>query len=277
MKLLSGVQTRFSSGDVSLSGGLGVKAYPWPWLSASAYLPYNWNQGRDDQTGRTVDLHGIGDLSVALAFDLLELIRPTMIRTRCPQTGGPLLALRDDDDVIKSPHLVLTAGTSFPTGKDDHRRKWWAYPPQYQPGAGAWSASAGIFYSQGFRAITVGAGLTYAYGGEANTIGYDRPDTLAASASLGWLFWYQRLGKLFVATKVLIPLSEGKIEGRSLRGSDLVMVLVDVGASFWVGSFWRQTRKIHAGVMATLPAREGASSSQPMHGYALSVFTTFGF
>ena len=277
VKVLAGVRTRVSSGDVFLSGGLGVKGYPWPWLSASVYLPYNWSTGRDGQTGREVDLHGIGDLSVAASFDLLELIRPNMIRTRCPETGGPLLALRDDDDVIKAPHLVFSAGMAMPTGTANHRKKWWPYPPQYQPGGGVWSASAGIFYSQGIGPVTPSVGATWLYGGGVNPVGYDRPDSLAVSAGVTWLFWYRRIGKLFLAANVLVPLAEGRMEGRNLPGSDLSMVLVDVGLSFWVGSFWRRTRKIHAGIMATLPAREGATDTEPRHGTSVSVFTVFGF
>lgn len=259
-----------------LTGGLGAKGYPWPWLSASVYMPYSWNTGRDDQTGRGVDVSGISDPAFTASFNLLELIRPTMTRTRCPETGGPILALKDDDDVIKSPHLVLSAGTSMPVGQDDNRRRWWAYPPQYQPGAGVWSANAGLFYSQGLGPFTPTAGVTYVYGGGVNSVGYDRPDSLVMSASVTWLFWYQRLGKLFLGTSGLVPLGEGSLEGRTLSGNDNTMVLVDVGISFWVGSFWERSRKINAGIMATLPALEGTTDAERKHGYAVGVFTVFG-
>jgi hypothetical protein len=264
------------------SAGLGVKAYPFPWLSAALYVPFKWNVGRDDQTDRSVDLKGIGDLSASVGFDLLELIMPSMVRTKCPETGGPLLALKDDDELIKSPHLVLVAGIAAPTGDAEKKVKWWSYPPQYQPGTGVWNASVGAFYSQGLGPFVPGAGIVYGYGGGENPVGYRKPDTLTASASLQWSFWPKRLARLLAGINVSMPLDEGSMidqngERYDLEGSDMALVTMDIGASLWTFSFWQSSRKVMSGLLLTLPLREGRTATEPRQGTSLSLFTTFGF
>jgi len=277
-----GVQARSSDGDLFYSPGVGLKGFPTSWLSAAVYMPCKWNVGRDNRTDREVDLKGIGDLSANIGFDILELLSPSMIRTRCPETGGPLVALKDEDDFIKSPHLALVAGVAVPTGKSDHKVKWWAYPPQYQPGAGVWGASAGAYYSQGIGPIVPGAGLTYVRGGSENPVGYRKPDSLVYSASVQWPFWYKRMARLYAGVNVMHPRGKGSMEDQEgerydLEGSDMTLVMMDIGVTMWVWSFWRDTRKMMSGFQVTLPLKEGETDTEPKQGTSLSLFTTFGF
>lgn len=277
LKLLTGAQARYSDGDLFFSPGLGARYFPCSWLNASVYFPYHWNTGEDDQTGREVDLHGPGDLSMAASLDVLELADPSMIRVRCPQTGGPILALTDDEDLIKHPHLTFTAGMTVPTGKDDFQERWWFYPAQYQPGAGVVTAYATAYYAQGIGPVTPGAGISYLFGGVENSAGYDRPDSLVYTAGIGWLFWSERFGRLQAAAYVLHPLASGEIDGEALDGSDRVMVLIDLGASVWAFSFWNGSRKFVTGLNLTLPLLEGDDETEPRNGFGLGVFCTFGF
>ena len=280
--MLAGARVRESDGDLFYSPGLGVKVYPSSWVAVAAYLPWKWNVGRDDQTDREVDLKGLGDVSASAALDLLELISPNMIRTTCPETGGPLVALKDEDDFVKSPHLTFAAGVSLPTGAADHKVKWWAYPPQYQPGAGVLSGGAGAYFSQGIGPVIPAVGVGYVFGGEENDLGYDKPDSLVYSASIQWPFWYARMAKLFCGVNVMAPRGRGSArdwngERYELKGSDLTLVMADVGATIWVWSFWRDTRKMMTGFQVTFPLKEGESPTEPKQGTALSLFTTFGF
>jgi hypothetical protein len=276
VKLLTGARVRLVDQDVFASGGVGVKYYPTPWLAFSTYLPYKWNVGKDGQTARRVDLAGLGDLSLGVSFDLRELLMPTMIRTHCPETGGPILALKDDDDLVKSGHLILTAGASAPTGKSDHAARWWYYPAQYQPGSGVWTGSAGLFYGQGIGPFTPGVGISYIFGGGINPAGYDKPDSMLFTASFNWMFWPGRLGRLFAAINAATPLGKGRVDGKALAGSNKTMVLADLGVALWAGSFWRKSRKITVGLAATIPVVEGANSTEPRNGYSIGVFSTFG-
>lgn len=276
MKLLAGTKVRRLDKDLFVSGGAGAKFYPTPWLAFSTYLPVKWSVGEDARTARDVDLVGVGDLSLGATFDLPELLHPTMKRVACPETGGPILSLADDDDFIKSGHLTFSFGLSVPTGRSDHAVKWWYYPAQYQPGGGVWGGSAGAFYAQGIGPVTPGAGVTYVFGGGKNPAGYDKPDSLVYSASLNWMFWPGRLGRTFGAVNVMSPVGRGRIDGKDLAGSDMTMVLADVGVALWAGSFWGGARKITAGLTGTVPLFEGSTPMEPRNGYAFGAFCTFG-
>ena len=276
VKLVAGTQTRFNDGDVFFSAGLGARFFASPWLNASVFLPYRWNVGEDAQTGRDVDLHGIGDLSLGVAFDLLELALPSMQRVACPETGGPILARLDDDGVIKSPHLTFSVQLSIPTGSADHKERWWFYPAQYQPGAGVFGTTASVFYAQGFGPVIPGLGVAYAYAGGENPAGYVRPDALVYSVGLGWLFWEDRLGSLQATANITQPLSEGTLDGKVLAGSDMVMARLDIGASVWVGSFWKKTRKITLGLNVGVPLVEGETRTEPRYGFSGTLSCAFG-
>lgn len=214
-----------------------------------------------------------------------------MIRTRCPETGGNILALADDDDLIKFPHLVLVLGLSLPTGADDHKIDGKFIPPQFQPGAGVWAWNLGAFLSQGLGPMAIGAGVTYTGFDGINDAGYLRPDALVVSSSLTWLVWPERLGKLFLAANYNIPLATGQQLQQKpgsilqqdddllveLEGSDKHSLALDLGYAVWAGSFCQKRRKIMLGAMVSFPVIEGETDTEPKLGHTLSLFSTFNF
>lgn len=274
VKIMAGAQGRFAGEDRFVSAGLGLKYFPAPWLSASAYVPYKWKSGIDTQTDRTVDLHGFGDISAAATLDLLELITPTMVVTRCPETGGPIVMMKDEDRVVKAPHLGISIGMSFPVGADGHKDHWWVIPARYQPGAGVWMGSVGLNYSQGFGPVALGLFAAYAGSLGSNSTGLERPDLLSFGGSLNWLFWYKRRARLYTGVNTIVPLGNVRQDGKEVPGTAATLVTLDVGASIWALSLGN--RKLILGLMASFPLKEGSAASGAAVGTGLSGFFAVG-
>ena len=278
-------------GDTLLSAGVGVKFYPKSWLSFSTFYPYRWSRWEDKASGKTLTAGGLSDPSLSVSFDLLELLNPSMIRTRCPETGGIILALKDDDSMFKSPHLNVVGGVSFPLGKHDVQLENRVVSALYQPGAGVWMYSAGVFYSQGIGRVTPSVGASWVLSGGMNSAGYDRPDSLVGSLSATWSAWPRRLGKLYAGLNLLVPMEAGRMRERKpgsilqeetetvveLAGSDKKMLLLDVRWSMWVASFWKRQKKIFSGLMVTAPLIEGESQTEPRNGWGVSLFAIVNF
>lgn len=275
MKLLAGTQARKTEGNSLVSAGLGVKYFPSPWLAFSAYIPYKHNSGV--ASSHAIRTSGPGDVFLAASFDPIEMLAPSMIPVKCPETGGPIVALADEDDIVKHPHLSLAAGLIIPVGKDDYRDHWWVIPAQYQPGTGVWTPSAAVFYSQGIGPVTPGVGASFTFSGGMNSAGYEAPDLLALSANLSWLFWHDRMGRFYTGLNIVYPQGKARQQDTELQGSDARVVLLDTGVSVWAASFWRKSRKIMAGALLTLPIEEGGPGTEASNGLAGSVFCSFGF
>jgi hypothetical protein len=268
---------------------LAVKATPTPWLSISGVLPFRWSWWSDRSTGEARDLGGLSDPALSASFDLLELVHPNMIRTRCPETGGTILALKDDGRIVQFPHLFISAGLVFPAGEDAATIEGKTVSPQFQPGSGLWSGNVGLHLSEGFGPVNVGVGAAYAFSRGANAAGYDPPDTITVSAALTWLAFAKRLGKVYLGTNIRIPLGEGaqrqskpgsileeaSVEMVPLEGSDQVTVQLDVGYVMWIGSYWKKRKKLFGGVLASFPLVEGESDTEPRVGYGAGLFFIF--
>lgn len=273
---MAGSQLRHSKADNFYAMELGLRYFPSAWFNLSSYFPYLINVGRDLKAERDINVRGVGDFSFSASLDVLELVHPTMIRVRCPETGGPILALRDAGQFIKWPHLTFTAGLTVPIGADNLGEHYINYQPQYQPGLGVWSPSVGVFYAQGIGPVTPGLGATYVFSGGVNSIGYQKPEALALSLSANWLFWARRLARCFAAVNTTVPLAQGKLGDKVLEGSDLTMISLDIGTVWWVGSVWQKTRKINAGIKGSIPLREGTKDTEPKLGYSVGLFVTLG-
>lgn len=286
VKALTGGSVQRIDDDTLLSTGLGIRYFPTSWFSASVFQPYKWSRWNDKASGRTQTVSGAGDLSFGVQFDLLEYLQPTLIRARCPETGGWILARRDDDRLLKSPHLTLAGGVSAPVGRHDVAVDNRVASALYQPGAGVWMQTAGLFYSQGVGSVTPSIGGAYLFSGAMNSAGYDRPDNVTLVASASWLAWPARLGKVYAGLNLILPVWQGKMRQRkpgsilqaeseqivALDGSDKKMVLMDLGWSMWVCSYWKKQKKVHLGTMLTIPLVEGESATEPRNGWALSLF-----
>ena len=117
-------------------------------------MPYEWNDGVYKPTDREVSAKGWADPSLSTSFDILEMITPSMKKGRCPLTGKPLITMLDEERFIKSPHLTISAGLTFPVGRADVKDHTWVLPPNYQPGAGVYTGWAGLNYAQGIGDVT---------------------------------------------------------------------------------------------------------------------------
>jgi len=276
VKGICGYQFRQTRKERFHTLGIGVKVFPVTWLSVAGYIPHRSIRAEYEPSQRDISVDVWGDPTLSATFDLFELLRPSMVVVPCPETGGPILALKDDDSLIKAPHLSISGGVSFPLATSSTKTHGWLYPPQYQPGSGVWSGSIGLFYSQGIGPVTPAIGATCVFGGRPNEAGYDKPDSLVASASTNWLFWYQRRGNLFLGANWLQPLGKGEQHGKSLSGSDRRLVSMDMGISFWVASL-PSTNKIMAGLIGTLPVDEGSEYTEPRIGASLGTFLVYGW
>ena len=252
----------------------------------AVFQPYKWSRWNDKASGLIQTVSGVGDPSLGVQFDLLEFLHPTQLRVRCPETGGWILARRDEDRLLKSPHLTLTGGVSAPFGRHDIEADNRVVAALYQPGAGVWMQTAGVFYSQGVGSVTPSLGATYLFSGNMNSAGYDRPDSVTMVASGSWLVWPNRLGKLYGGLNLIVPVERGRMRQRKpgsilqqdaqqvvpLAGSDKKMLLMDLGWSMWVCSYWKRQKKVHLGTMLTIPLVEGRTDTEPRNGWALSLF-----